>query len=129
MKNTSAKPKKSIKAFSSEDRVAKLLGDLTADPRFAPVVREFENRAKAAARRFGSNGLKVNGKLFALFTQGTLVVKLPNDRVATLVAQGVGKPFDPGHGRLMKGWLMVVAAEAPWLDLAKEAFNFVRAAM
>jgi hypothetical protein len=44
----------------------------------------------------------VDGKPFALFTQGTLVVKIPKERVAALVDAGVGKPFDPGHGRLMK---------------------------
>jgi hypothetical protein len=103
-----------------------LLQDLSGDPKLAPIVRDFENRAKAgAARKFGSNGLKINGKLFALFTQGTLVVKLPRDRVATLVMQGVGKPFDPGHRRLMREWLTVVSTRASWSDLAKEALRFV----
>jgi len=41
---------------------------------------------------------------------------------------GVGKPFDPGHGRLMKGWLTVVNRQTPWLDLAQEALLFVREA-
>jgi hypothetical protein len=68
---------------------------------------------------------KANGKLFALFAQGTLVVKLPKDRVAALVASGVGKPFDPGHGRLMKEWLAVTNTKAGWVDLAKEAYQFV----
>jgi hypothetical protein len=68
----------------------------------------------------------VNGKLFALFTQGALVVKLPNERVAALVAQDVGKAFDPGHGRLMKGWLTVTSATALWIDFAKEAHDFVK---
>jgi TfoX/Sxy family transcriptional regulator of competence genes len=80
---------------SAEDpRVAKLLRALRSDPELAPVVDVFE-KTKPGARSFGSNGLKVNGKLFALFTQGTLVVKLPKDRAASLVASGVGKPFDP----------------------------------
>jgi hypothetical protein len=110
----------------ADARTAKLLAALRADPQLAAVVREFEKtQAAGTGRKFGSNALKANGKLFALFTQGTLVVKLPNDRVAALVAEGVGKPFDPGHGRLMKGWLTVVSTRASWLDLAREAHAFV----
>ena len=60
-----------------------------------------------------------------LFTQGTLVVKLPNERVAALDAQGIGKPFDPGRGRLMKGWLTVTSTNASWVELAREAHAFV----
>jgi hypothetical protein len=127
MKHTSTKARKALGSSTNEDRrVVKLLQDLSADPKFTPTVREFENRARAGvARKFGSNGLKVNGELFALFTQGTLVVKLPHDRVAALVAQGVGEAFDPGHGRLMKGWLTVVSPRASWLDLTREALHFV----
>ena len=89
------------------------------------IVNEFENRTKRASRNFGSNGLKVNGKLFALFTQGTLVVKLPPARVSILVGQGTGEPFDPGHGRLMRGWLTVTNPRVSWLELVKEALQFV----
>ena len=108
MRKTHSKSKKATEASSNEEEhLEKLLQDLSADPRLAPIVSELINRAKTAPRRFGSNGLKVNGKLFALFTQGTLVVKLPPARVSILVAEGAGRPFDPGHGRLMKGWLTV----------------------
>ena len=125
-KKTLARAEKALGVSSYEGRIQKLMQDLSADPRLAPIVREFEKRAGAGApRKFGSNGLKVNGKLFALFTQGTLVVKLPRDRVAALVAQGVGAPFDPGHGRLMKEWLTVVNLRASWSDLTKEALDFV----
>jgi hypothetical protein len=114
------------KAAPADARTAKLLAALGADPKLAPVVREFEKtQAAGTGRKFGSNALKANGKLFALFTQGTLVVKLPNDRVDALVADGVGKHFDPGHGRLMKGWLTVVSPRASWVELAREAYAFV----
>ena len=111
-----------------DGRVAKLLRAMKADPKLAPVAQEFEERAKVTGggRKFGSNGLKVNGKLFALFTQGTLVAKLPKDRVAALVASKVGTPFDPGHGRLMKEWLTVMNPKVSWLDLVNEAFAFVK---
>jgi hypothetical protein len=67
-------------------RIAKLLASLRADPALASIVDAFEVGKGQPGRKFGSNGLKVNGKHFALFTQGTLVVKLPKDRVAELVA-------------------------------------------
>jgi hypothetical protein len=119
--NRASKP---VRASGKDPRVDKLLRALRSEPDLAAVVDAFE-RIKPGARTFGSNGLKVNGKLFALFTQGTLVVKLPKDRVAALVASGVGKPFDPGHGRLMKEWLAVTSTKAGWVDLAKEAHRFV----
>jgi TfoX/Sxy family transcriptional regulator of competence genes len=114
------------RAPGKDPRVDRLLRTLRSDPKLAHVVVALE-KTKPGARKFGSNGLKVDGKLFALFTQGTLIVKLPKDRVAALVASGVGKQFDPGHGRLMKGWLTVTSSEASWIDLAKEAHGFVRA--
>lgn len=52
-------------------------------------------------------------------------MKLPKERVAELVASRIGKPFNPGHGRLMKQWLAVTSAEASWVDLTREAFAFV----
>jgi hypothetical protein len=108
-----------------EPRVAQMLASLRADPELTPVIDAFEKAKGQPGRKFGSNGLKVNGKLFALFTQGTLVLKLPKDRVADLVAGKLGKPFDPGHGRLMKEWLTVTSPKASWLELAREAFAFV----
>jgi hypothetical protein len=125
-----ASKKVTPRSASAEDaRVAKLLRALRDDPGLAVVVREFEEMTRSAGggRRFGSNGLKASGKLFALFTQGTLVVKLPKARVADLVVEKVGKPFDPGHGRLMKEWLAVTSATASWVDLTREAFAFVSA--
>ena len=87
----------------------------------------YERQAAESGRKFGKNGLKTKGgKLFALFTQGTLVLKLPKDCVAALVEQGVGKPFDPGHGRLMREWLPVKSTRASWIELAKEAHEFVK---
>jgi TfoX/Sxy family transcriptional regulator of competence genes len=113
-----------VRAPARDPRVGRLLRTLRSDRKLAPIIDAFE-KTKPGARKFGSNGLKVDGRLFALFTQGTLVVKLPKDRVAALVASGVGKPFDPGHGRLMKGWLTVTSTKAAWIDLAKEAHGFV----
>ncbi len=107
-------------------QVAALLKALRRIPTLAPVVDAYERQAGEGGSKFGKNGLKTgDGKLFALFTQDTLVVKLPKERVATLVEQGLGKPFDPGHGRRMKEWLTVTSPKASWVELAKEAFAFV----
>jgi TfoX/Sxy family transcriptional regulator of competence genes len=130
MKRSEKATTTSARVPSSTDpdrRVAALLDELLSEEEFIPVVRAYKESASATGtRKFGSNGLKVNGKLFALFTQGTLVVKLPNERVAELVASKVGRRFDPGHGRLMKGWLTVVSPKALWVDLAKESYQFVQ---
>src|SRR5215469_8082596 len=125
MRKSSTHSKRVTGASSNEEKIKELLRDLKGDRRFAAIVSEFENRVKTARGKFGSNGLKVNGKLFALFAQSTLVVKLPPASVSRLVAEGAGKPFDPGHGRLMKGWLTVINPRVSWLDLVNEALQFV----
>ena len=111
---------------AEDPRVGALLRALKRDPTLATVVSDFETSQKTqSGGKFGSNGLKVKGKLFALFTQDTLVVKLPKNRVAALCEDGIGKPFDPGHGRLMKEWLTVTSPKASWVALAKEAHAYV----
>ncbi len=84
--------------------------------------------AVSEGRMFGSPGLKVRGKVFAMLVRGSLVVKLPRERVETLVAAGVAAAFDPGHGRLMKEWIAVApAAAVDWRALASEARRYVEA--
>ncbi len=76
---------------------------------------------------FGSRALKVKDKIFAMLSsRDELVVKLPRQRVDTLVESGAGRRFDPGHGRLMKEWLVVETPAKGWLPLALEAMEFVR---
>jgi hypothetical protein len=97
------------------------------DPDFAPVVAAFKrDRGVALGKMFSSKAvLNANGKIFAMFVKGDLVVKLPKDRVGALVAAGVGRPFDPGHGRLMKEWISIADRAAPWVALAREARAYV----
>jgi hypothetical protein len=131
MRKKGTKPPRSpIVSIDDQPRFVALVEAFRTDPDLTPIIEALEEsrRDQRGRRKFGSNGLKVNGKLFALFTRGTLVVKLPKDRVAALVASRVGKPFDPGHGRLMKGWLTVVSPRASWIDLAREAHAYVRSA-
>jgi hypothetical protein len=76
---------------------------------------------------FGSGALKVNSKIFAMMSsKDEFVVKLPTGRVDELVASGKGKPFDPGHGRVMKEWVVVRTGTKNWVELAGEACEFVK---
>ena len=110
------------------DRVSALSRALAGRPRFAAIVDAYvAAQARAGGRAFGSNALKLDGKIFALFTHDTLVVKLSRARVDELVAAGVGKRFDPGRGRVMTEWLEVTAQKQPWLPLVEEAHAFAAA--
>lgn len=52
-----------------------------------------------------------------------MVVKLPADRVAELVAAGDGEPFAPA-GRVFSEWVAITDPEG-WADLLREAIDFV----
>ena len=85
-----------------------------------------DRRVTRGGKGFGSTGLKVDGKLFALVSsRGEYVVKLPRARVGELVSAGRGALFDPGHGRLMREWIALDGSEKRWLLLAKEARAYV----
>jgi hypothetical protein len=97
-----------------------------AEEAFAKVTRAFANDTDVSfGRLFASDGLKVHNRIFAMLVRGSLVVKLPKARVDALVAARRGDRFDPGHGRLMKEWVVIGPGDADWLSLAKEARRFV----
>ena len=98
------------------------------DPAFAPVVAAFANDRQVEQKRMFSsqNVLTVNGKIFAMLARGRFVAKLPRESVDALVREGRGEYFDPGHGRLMKEWVSVDSPPESWIDLAKEAYRFVK---
>src|SRR2546427_519674 len=102
--------------------------------RYAELVEAFQEAAgvtlgSGAKKGFGASALQVNGKIFALLSDGRLVVKLPRQRVDALVAAGAGERFDPRRdGRLMKEWLVLESTSADeWRSLAREARTFVAA--
>jgi len=105
-----------------------MAGD-TPDQRYAQIVRTFLQRPGITqqGRGFGAAALKVRGKMFATLTPaGTFVVKLPRHRVDALAADGQGRPFEPGPGRVMTQWLELHAASGQdWMPLAEEALAYV----
>jgi TfoX/Sxy family transcriptional regulator of competence genes len=101
--------------------------DQQIDPRFAPVAAAFsKHRDVTAGRMMSSYGLKVDGKIFAMYGRDKFVAKLPKARVDALVDAGAGERFNPGHGRVMKEWIAIASHPEGWIDLATEAYNFVK---
>jgi hypothetical protein len=118
-----------------DDPMAETTGGSTGGPpahRFEQLVDEFVGRPGVTGpggdrRRFGSSALKVNGSIFAMLTHDDLVVKLPRARVAELISEGAGRPFDAGKGTPMREWVVVADPELDgWRELAEEALAFVR---
>jgi hypothetical protein len=105
----------------------------TLEQRYAAVVEAFRSHPAVtvgpSGKGFGSSALQINNKIFAMLSsKGKFVVKLPKQRVDSLVASGRGERFDPGRGRLMKEWLALEpASDEDWLALAREAMEFVAA--
>jgi TetR/AcrR family transcriptional repressor of nem operon len=98
-----------------------------AEKLFASIAEALLERATVTtARMFGSTCLKTSGKVFAVAYKGRLVLKLPADRVESLVKSGRGVLFDPGHGRTSKEWASVAPeSKDSWLKLATDAREFV----
>ena len=78
---------------------------------------------------FGRGSLKYRGKIFAMLVRGSLVVKLPADRVAALIAAREGVAFDANKGIPMREWFSLAPGSGlDWLSLATEALEFAASA-
>jgi len=74
-----------------------------------------------------SRCLRVGKEFLALvdYKGSGLVVKLPKDRVTTLILKEQGRPFGPG-GKIFKEWLSVPTPDKRrWRALLKEGIEFV----
>jgi hypothetical protein len=99
---------------------AELYGEVIAHFHRDPAVEQ--------ARMFGTSGLSVGRKTFAMLHRGKLVVKLDPSRCKGMVEGGIATFFDPGHGRLMKAWVSIGPDHsALWTSLAAEARAHVAA--
>ena len=75
----------------------------------------------------GGRCARVSGEFLGLFDfKGSgMVVKLPKDRVAELIDQGVGQPFAPAN-KVFKEWVAVPERDRRrWRSLLHESIEFV----
>ena len=107
--------------------------DSPSKARFEDLVTEFNDVDGVTPPRggagFGRSALRYRGKIFAMHVRGALVVKLPADRVAALVAAGHGAHFDANKGTPMREWFAANPDNDPaanWSALAAEALAFAR---
>ena len=106
---------------------------MDAEERFAALVEALSGRpgvtvpGAPGGRGFGRDALKVQGAIFVMPWRGGLAFKLPAARVAALLSEGAGVPFDAGKGRPMREWVGIPgAAGVDDAALAEEALEFVR---
>jgi hypothetical protein len=79
---------------------------------------------------FGRSAIRYQGKIFAMLVRGRLVLKLPEQRVGELVADGHGVPFDANKGVPYREWFSLDPDDDhDWLKLATEGLEFARAGL
>ncbi len=104
---------------------------VTPEDRFDDLVDELIGSDGVTPPRggsgFGRSALRYQGKIFAMFVRGRLVVKLPAPRVDELIDAGDGVRFDANKGTPMKEWFSLDPGSGRlWLPLAREALEFAR---
>lgn len=113
-------------AAADDPRFAALVATLKKEARFKAIVAAYEQARASAKGSFGRNALRADGKIFAMMTEGQLVLKLPQARVEALIKNGDGAPFDANKGKAMKEWVTIRhESRLAWSDLAREAHDFV----
>jgi hypothetical protein len=76
----------------------------------------------------GAQGLKHNGKMFAMFYKGELTIKLKPEKVKKLIENGEGLPHDPGTGKPLKDRVLIPASKKDkWIDLCELSLHDVMA--
>jgi hypothetical protein len=102
--------------------------NVSAEDCYRTLAACYVDKGAEPSKGFGSNALKVNGKIFASLTKGRLLLKLPEMRVEALVASNKGTRFSTGAGRTKREWITVgPSSEREWLALAAEARAYVKA--
>ena len=103
---------------------------MSPEERFDELVAAFARAPDVSrpgeGKGFGSNALRVKGKVFAMLVDGRLVVKLPRVRVDSLVRSGNGVRFDANKRTPMKQWFSLAReSDLEWGSVAREAMAFV----
>lgn len=97
-----------------------LYDELTDDLLYDPAV--------GLSTMMGYPCVRLAGRFLASYDKhaGTLVVKLPRERVADLIESGAGDPFTP-NGRTFREWVSVSTVDRKlWAQLLTEAVDFAR---
>lgn len=102
---------------------------MNAETLFWGLAAELQTEDPRVVESTIMNGrcLRVRDEFLALvdYKGSGLVVKLPKERVAELIAEGVGRPFGPA-GKVFKEWLSVPAPDQErWRALLREGIAFV----
>lgn len=75
----------------------------------------------------GAQGIKLGKKMVVMFYKGSLLLKLPPQRVTELIESGHGEPYDPGTGSAMKDRIIVPSANSSeWIALSTEALQWAK---
>lgn len=111
-------------------RAAPTSSDARAAVAYAALARRFVGQPRVSLPadkrgKFGSNALKIDGKIFAMLVKGALAVKLSPAEVEATAMAGRGEPLSMGRGRVMKGWLVVNEPPRRWYAFAERARAFV----
>ncbi|WP_168800470.1 hypothetical protein [Cellulomonas telluris] len=80
---------------------------------------------EAGRRHFGTATLRVHGRIVAMTPSDHLVVKLPRERVAALVASGAGLSF-PEARPPMREWVRIASDDPEvWRGFVAESLAYV----
>jgi hypothetical protein len=106
--------------------------EITPEDRYADLVDELVGIAGVTPPRggggFGRTALRFQNKIFVMLVRGRLVLKLPAERVDSLITGGDGVRFDANKGTPMREWFSLDPESGrAWLPLAREALEFARA--
>lgn len=75
----------------------------------------------------GSQGLKLGGRMFAMFYKGDLLVQLAPERVLEIIDAGDGSAFDPGTGKTMADRVLIPASKREaWIALCEESRRYAQ---
>lgn len=93
------------------------------------TARFIDRPGVAKKKAFARDALTINGKIFAIYRLGTLVLKLPVETGGPLVESGEASQFEPGPGRFMKEWFVFgpEVDENRLQELSEAAFEYVLA--
>jgi hypothetical protein len=97
-----------------------LYDELTDDLLYDPAI--------GRATMMGYPCVRLAGRFVASYNDntGSLVVKLPRERVAELVGTGTGEPFAPA-GKVFREWVSIPTLDPEvWRGLLAEAVDFAR---